>query len=564
MTPGESIVQFEDGLQHVTNYAYDALARLTQATDPLSQVTAQTFDRNGNRAGLINALGNATTFTFDQGDRITSVTTASGLITSYSYNANNTVATVTKPSGQQVQNSYDKAARLIQQTDSSASTGFAYDKNSQLIQATDNAGGQNRQIAKSYDPLNRLASYTDEAGNTIGYIYDPAGNLIQITYPDGRSVNYGYDQNNRLSSVTDWAGRVTTYQYDNNGRLILTSRPDGTQEKRAYDGSGMLISINDTAPWGTIYADSITIDAAGRTTAENETTPVQPFTLPAAFSATCDADNRISTVNGTAVTFDADGNMLSGPAPGTLTNTGYSYNARNQLIEAGGFAYTYRVLGNRIAVRSPLNAYTTFVVDPNAPLDRVLSRTVSGPTGVSTTYYVYGLGLIGEETAGVYTAYHFDPRGSTVALTDINANVTDSFSYGPYGELNNHTGFSTTPFQYNGQFGVQTDSNGLLYMYPNIIVIGIAVLSVGLVGLKGIMDVYKRTGQWNFARAPAAVATLILLGIGVIFVGLTGLGLVREDPAHRQKVGEQPAVTSPETPRGSVSANRADGGGLDK
>jgi hypothetical protein len=55
----------------------------------------------------------------------------------------------------------------------------------------------------------------------------------------------------------------------------------------------MLTSINDTAPWGTIYANSITIDAAGRTTAENETTPVQPFNLPVAFSATCDADNRI-------------------------------------------------------------------------------------------------------------------------------------------------------------------------------------------------------------------------------------------------------------------------------
>jgi RHS repeat-associated protein len=169
-------------------------------------------------------------------------------------------------------------------------------------------------------------------------------------------------------------------------------------------------------------------------------------------------------VNGTAVTFDADGNMLSGPAPGTLTNTGYSYNARNQPIEAGGFAYTYGVLGNRIAVQSPFNSFTTFVVDPNAALDRILSRTVSGPSGATTTYYIYGLGLIGEETNGTYTAYHFDSRGSTVALTDASGNVTDSFSYGPYGELNNHIGSSTTPFQYNGQFGVQTDPNGLLYM----------------------------------------------------------------------------------------------------
>jgi hypothetical protein len=55
----------------------------------------------------------------------------------------------------------------------------------------------------------------------------------------------------------------------------------------------VLTSINDTASWGTIYADSITIDAAGRSTAENETTPVQPFKAPTAVSATYDADNRL-------------------------------------------------------------------------------------------------------------------------------------------------------------------------------------------------------------------------------------------------------------------------------
>ena len=140
----------------------------------------------------------------------------------------------------------------------------------QLVQATDNANGQNRQVDKTYDPLGRLTSHTDEAGNTIGYAYEPAGNLITITYADGRAINYGYDQNNRLSSVTDWAGRVTSYQYDNNGRLVLTSRPDGTQETRSCDPSGMLTSINDTAPWGAIYADSITIDAARRGTEEGQ------------------------------------------------------------------------------------------------------------------------------------------------------------------------------------------------------------------------------------------------------------------------------------------------------
>ena len=41
------------------------------------------------------------------------------------------------------------------------------------------------------------------------------------------------------------------------------------------------------------------------------------------------------------------------------------------------------------------------------------------------TKYVYGIGLIGEETSGSFKTYHFDYRGSTAAITDINGNVTN-------------------------------------------------------------------------------------------------------------------------------------------
>jgi RHS repeat-associated protein len=74
------------------------------------------------------------------------------------------------------------------------------------------------------------------------------------------------------------------------------------------------------------------------------------------------------------------------------------------------------------------------------------------------------VGLIGQEQNGVYAQYHFDSRGSTVALTDSSGNVTDRFEYGPYAETISHAGTSDTPFQFNGQYGVQTDPNGLLYM----------------------------------------------------------------------------------------------------
>ena len=58
----------------------------------------------------------------------------------------------------------------------------------------------------------------------------------------------------------------------------------------------------------------------------------------------------------------------------------------------------------------------------------------------------------------------FDSRGSTIALTDINANITDWMEYSPYAMTTYRLGTNDTPFLYNGQFGVQTDISGLLYM----------------------------------------------------------------------------------------------------
>ncbi|WP_223868746.1 RHS repeat domain-containing protein [Paenibacillus sp. UASWS1643] len=79
--------------------------------------------------------------------------------------------------------------------------------------------------------------------------------------------------------------------------------------------------------------------------------------------------------------------------------------------------------------------------------------------------YIYGLGLIGREDAdGTYLSYHYDLRGSTTLLTDERNQVTDRYTYGLYGELEQHEGLTQQPFAYNGRDGVMTDANGLYYM----------------------------------------------------------------------------------------------------
>ena len=64
----------------------------------------------------------------------------------------------------------------------------------------------------------------------------------------------------------------------------------------------------------------------------------------------------------------------------------------------------------------------SYTYDTNCKLSRLLFKVNSG----SVTKYVYGLGLIGEEKAGCFKTYHFDYRGSTVAITDSDCFITDT------------------------------------------------------------------------------------------------------------------------------------------
>jgi RHS repeat-associated protein len=175
---------------------------------------------------------------------------------------------------------------------------------------------------------------------------------------------------------------------------------------------------------------------------------------------TYDADNRLSTFNSTSVTVDADGNLTYGPGTNNTFGT-YTYDARNELTSAGGLSYGYDPVGNRTSMTNG-STNTTFVINPQG------SQMLMRIKGAITNYYIYGAGLLYEidETATTTNAafYHFDCRGSTVTLTDTNGNPTDIVQYSPYGTTTYRYGTNNTPFLYNGQFGVQTDPNGLLYM----------------------------------------------------------------------------------------------------
>jgi RHS repeat-associated protein len=175
---------------------------------------------------------------------------------------------------------------------------------------------------------------------------------------------------------------------------------------------------------------------------------------------TFDAANRLATFNGQSVTHDLDGNMLAGPLPSTRAMGNYTYDSRNRLTGAGGFAYRYNAEGNRVGLTSA-NETTTLTVDPQGALPKVLERVKNGVR----TRYVYGAGLQYEvNDAGAATYYHYDQSGNTAALTNQAGAIIERVVYSPYGTIRYRQSNFDTPFLYGGFFGVMTDANGLIAM----------------------------------------------------------------------------------------------------
>lgn len=434
-------------------YSYDPISRLISAKDPLSGISAQTFATYGNILNITDPDNNQRIFTYDQAGRLVSQKDAGGNIATITYNNLGLEEIYTNAREQQTCFQYDRAGRLTAMTTPEGPINYTYDKNGNLLTLTDNSGT----ISRTYDALNRVTSYTDAQGNSIGYQYDAVGNLIKLTYPDGKKVNYEYDAANRLTTVTDWAARVTTYQYDVNDRLVATVRPDGSILTLTYDDAGQLLQQEDTDKNGSIIGQyDFTYDETGNILSEisNLSSPsIKARTNTMSYGL----DNRLTDYNGEQVNYDADGNMIFGPLNGGMDT--FVYDSRNRLIQAGETQYSYDAENNRVAINNS-NGQTQFVVNPEAVLSQILIRQQEG----QQTFYVYGLGLIGEETDGIYSVYHYDRRGSTVVISDLDGMVTDRYYYEPYGQLIAHNGSKDTPFLYNGRDGVMSDDDGLYYM----------------------------------------------------------------------------------------------------
>ena len=495
------MTQTLDPFQNATQFTNDIAGRLIAASDPLSRTTRMGYDADGrnlavtnaagektfqrwnkrgqliavtnnanlavrygydaagNRVTLTNRLNHVWTFQYDAANRLISTMTPLGYSNVLTFNHQGLLQTLKDQANQTTTYGYDAKGRLTSRMDNVGTTTNGYDANNNLLNEMETGDSTN---SWTYDAYNRVSSYHDVYGNLIQYKYDGNGNLTNLVYPGGKNVYYAFDSNNHMTNVTDWAGRKTSIAYDLAGRLTSITRPNGTLRTIAYDLDGEATNIiEEAASKYPIAFYTLGWTNSGRVAWEFAA-PLPHTNAPPSRTMTYDADNRLLKFNNVSVTNDADGNLLHAP----LTNsvfTNYIYDARNRLLNAGGVTNTYDAMNNRVGQTQGTNS-AVFVVNPNAKLPQVLMRIKNGVTN----YYVYGAGLLYQvtETANgtnVLT-YHYDYRGSTVALTDTNGNITDRIEYSLYATTTYRAGTNDTPFLFNGRYGVMTDPNGLLYM----------------------------------------------------------------------------------------------------
>ncbi len=447
---------------------WDARGSLLKLTDGAGHFSLRTNDAAGNLIILTNRNGKKWQFQFDGANRLINTITPLNRSTSLTFNHQGLLSTIKDPDPAHQPTSlyYDAKGRLTNRTDNVGTTLYGYDANDNLTSVTN--VGQASSLSQTFDAYNRMSSFKDVYGNLIQYRYDANGNVTDLIYPGNRTVTYFYDSLNRMTNVTDWSGRKTAITYDLDSRVKSIMRPNGTYRTIGYDAAGQATNILEQTAIGFPIALFRFNWTNSGNMAWEFAAPLPHTNTPPTRNMTYDDDNQLASFKGPsmgsyqAVGTDSDGNLTSAP----LTNDTfviYTYDARNRLLNSGGVTNAYDAANNRIGQTYGTNT-TVFVVNPNTKLSQVLMRIKNGVT----TYYVYGPGLLYQVTETATTTntltYHYDYRGSTIALSDNNGNVTDRIEYSAYGLTTYRAGTNDTPFLFNGRYGVQTDANGLLYM----------------------------------------------------------------------------------------------------
>lgn len=505
----DRLLSRSDGEGREWSYAYDVAGRLVESTTPGSATTTYTYDSRDLITGVsgpagdtmvefdsmgrlahVTDLGGATTaFTYSDTSRSNGIFTGSALETNMAINGIGKVGAVSDSEGHTWTYAFDSSGRRISSTDPlDQVTQYAYDSRNRLVQVhhpdstvihiaydpfgniTSLIGPDNLTAIYSYDDFDRLvasnafnANY-DSVGdpvsiNDLGFTYDDARQLTQITHTDNSTVSYSYDNSGRVRSV-NYHGPVhqatVTYAYDSEGLRSSLNRSNGITTSYLYDAANRLVRQTDHDNGTTIIDLVFDRNARGDIASATRT---QPLDLMLSDTSTTFTFNPLNQVD--SFTYDPIGRR-------TLDDSfTYGYDALSRLVRLEGegrvSTFTYDGLGQVLSRTDSSTGSTQFRWNYALDLPGVAEMITSG----GSTKYVYapsGELLLSVNANQGVRFYHFDEAGNTLLLTNGEGDETASYAYTPYGHVAKNGQTDNNPFTFGGQAGIiqLTDSHFLM------------------------------------------------------------------------------------------------------
>ena len=387
-----------------TTTSYDGLGRVVRRTHPDGPF--QAFEHRGIDVTITDensrrTLQNRSAYGSPDDDRLVALTDADSKTTLYSYNALGSLTRVEGPEGVAVRRwVYNSRGELASETQPEAGTlGYTYDPAGNLRTRTDEQFGP---TTFGHDRNNRLISI-DRSGTAYDttVAWDASDNRTQATNGYVNSV-FEYDAVNRLRRRTDTIGGrgfVANYTYDDssagNGNLKTLGYPTGRSVNYDYDSEGRITAVRTGAK---TLADTFRYHASGGVLSFKRGNGIVE-------NVSYDARYRPVRIESGSVLqlgygYDAVGNVRSVDDSRPAMDLSLDYDAVDRLVTANGpwgqGRFTYDARGNRLT-RSvgPSSASYTY--------DAATQRLVSA-TGSDASSFAYDRnGNMRQDARGSYT-----------------------------------------------------------------------------------------------------------------------------------------------------------------
>ena len=220
-----------------TTYTRDEFEQVTQIGYPDGAKTSTAYEpRMLNAIEETDELGVKTRYEHDAKGNLTKKTEALGLpeqrTTEYQVDASGKPMRITRKGRVETNGTITADASWL----------IAYDNAGQISQVTDPEGHKR---SYTYNRLGQLAKHIDPRGNATSYETDAKGNLTKVTNALGHVRSFSYDRNSNLADSTDARGKAMQMAYDAMNRRIQITNMLGGQSKRNYDAQGLEIGQTD-------------------------------------------------------------------------------------------------------------------------------------------------------------------------------------------------------------------------------------------------------------------------------------------------------------------------------